>query len=402
MTSPPAEVVLVADAVFTPEERLSDGWVHVRGTRIATVGSGPLPPGLGAPVLRLPDAACLAPGFIDLHVHGGGGAQVGPDPHQVGEVAAFHARFGTTGLLATTVPGPEDTLMETVRAVGAVARRPSAGAAQVLGCHLEGPFVSPERPGALDVRHLRPPDQAELGRLLDAGGASVQMIVVAPELPGALDLVATAASDGVVVAIGHTDATYAEATAGFDRGARAATHLFNGMRPFHHRDPGPAGAALAAPRVTAEIIADGIHVHPAALRLAHAAKGPRRLALITDAMQAAGLEDGDYLLGDQRVTVTAGEARTASGSLAGSTLTMDRAVRTCVEDAGIPLIDALQMASTTPAELLGLGAVTGRIAPGADASLVVLDETLSAIGTMVCGRWAHCDDALGAVAAPAA
>ncbi len=186
------------------------------------------------------------------------------------------------------------------------------------------------------------------------------MIVVAPELPGALDLIATAASDGVVVAIGHTDATYAEATAGFDRGARAATHLFNGMRPFHHRDPGPAGAALAAPRVTAEIIADGIHVHPAALRLAHAAKGPRRLALITDAMQAAGLEDGDYLLGDQTVTVTAGEARTASGSLAGSTLTMDRAVRVCVEDAGIPLIDALQMASTTPAELLGIGAVAGR------------------------------------------
>jgi N-acetylglucosamine-6-phosphate deacetylase len=228
------------------------------------------------------------------------------------------------------------------------------------------------------------------------------MIVVAPELPGALDLVATAASDGVVVAIGHTDATYAEATAGFDRGARAATHLFNGMRPFHHRDPGPAGAALAAPRVTAEVIADGIHVHPAALRLAHAAKGPRRLALITDAMQAAGLGDGEYVLGEQTVTVTAGEARTASGSLAGSTLTMDRAVRMCVEDAGIPLIDALQMASATPAELLGIGAVAGRIAPGADASLVVLDEALDAIGTMVRGRWAYCDDELGAVAAPAA
>jgi N-acetylglucosamine-6-phosphate deacetylase len=174
------------------------------------------------------------------------------------------------------------------------------------------------------------------------------------------------------------------------------------MPPFHHRDPGPAGAALAAPRVTAEIIADGIHVHPAALRVAHAAKGPRRLALITDAMQAAGLGDGEYLLGEQTVTVTDGEARTASGSLAGSTLTMDRAVRVCVKDAGIPLIDALQMASATPAELLGIGTVAGRIAPGADASLVVLDDALVAIGTMVCGRWAYCADALRAVTAPAA
>jgi N-acetylglucosamine-6-phosphate deacetylase len=402
MTSPPAEVVLFADAVFTPAERLVDGWVHVRDTQIAAVGSGPMPAGMGAPVVRLPAGASLAPGFIDLHVHGGGGAQVGPDARGVAEVAAFHARHGTTGLLATTVPGPEATLVETVRAVAAVARRPSGEAAQVLGCHLEGPFVSPERPGALDVRHLRAPDPAELWRLLDAGGGSVQMIAIAPELPGALDLIATAAAEGVVVALGHTDASYAEATAGFHRGARAATHLVNGMRPFHHRDPGPAGAALAAPRVTAEIIADGVHVHPAALRLAHAAKGPDRLALITDAMQAAGLEDGDYLLGEQTVTVTGGEARTASGSLAGSTLTMDRAVRVCVEEAGIPVIDALQMASATPAELLGIGAVSGRIGPGADASLVVLDEHLTAIGTMVCGRWAHWDDALGAVAAPAA
>src|SRR5262245_52838371 len=210
MTSPPAEVVLFADAVFTPAERLADGWVHVRGAKIAAVGSGPVPPGIGAPVVRLPAGAFLAPGFIDLHVHGGGGAQVGPDPRGVTEVAAFHARHGTTGLLATTVPSPEETLVETVRAVAAAARRPSDDAAQILGCHLEGPFVSPDRPGALDVRHLRPPDPAELGRLLDAGGGSVQMIVVAPELPGALDLIAAAAADGVVVALGHTDATYAE------------------------------------------------------------------------------------------------------------------------------------------------------------------------------------------------
>jgi N-acetylglucosamine-6-phosphate deacetylase len=394
MTSPPAEVVLSADAVFTPAERLSDGWLHVSGGRIAVIGSGAVPSAIDAPVARLPPGACLAPGFIDLHVHGGGGGQVGPDPNGVAAVAAFHARHGTTGLLATTVPASPEVLVDAVRAVAAVARRPQPDAAQVLGCHLEGPFVSPERPGALEVRHLRPPDPVELARLLDAGGGSVQMMVVAPELPGALDLIAAAADDGVVLSVGHTDATYAEAVAGFDRGARAATHVFNAMRPLHHREPGAAGAALTTSRVTVEIIADGIHVHPAVLRLAHAAKGPGRLALITDAMQAAGLGDGEYLLGDQTVTVADGQARTASGSLAGSTLTMDRAVRVCVEQAGIPLIDALQMASSTPAALLGIGEVAGRLAPGAAANLVVLDEHLAAIGTMVGGRWAHCGDAL--------
>jgi len=399
MTSLHDEVVLSAETLFTAVERLADGWVHVRGARIAGVGSGRVPD-LGAPVVRLPAGSTLAPGFIDLHVHGGGGAQVGPDPKAVHEVAAFHARHGTTGLLGTTVPGPKETLVDTVRAVAAVARRPGPGAARVLGCHLEGPFLSPERPGALDVRHLRPPDRDELIRLLDAGGGSVQMLVVAPELPGALELIAEAADDGVVVSIGHTDATYDEAMAGFHRGARAATHLFNGMRALHHREPGPAGAALSEPRVTAEIIADGIHLHPATLRLAHAAKGPGRLALVTDAMQATGLADGEYRLGDQTVTVTAGTARIPSGSLAGSTLTMDRAVRACVEN-GIPLPDALQMATATPAALLGIGEVTGRIAPGADADLVVLDETLAAVGTMVGGEWVYRDAILGPAAAGA-
>ena len=397
MASPPAEVVLCADAVFTSTERLEDGWVHVRDARIAAVGSGAVPEH-DAAVVRLPPGACIASGFIDLHVHGGGGAEVGPDPHAVADVAAFHARHGTTGLLATTVPAAEDALVDTVRAVAAVARRPYAEAAQVLGCHLEGPFLSAARPGALDVRHFRAPDGAELDRLLDAGGGSVQMIVIAPELPGALDLIATAAAEGVVVSIGHTDATYDEATAGIDRGARAATHLFNGMRPMHHREPGPAGAALATPRVTVELIADGVHVHPAAIRLVHAAKGPDRVALVTDAMQAAGLPDGDYALGDQPIAVRGGEARTAGGSLAGSTLTMDRAVRHCVREAGVPLVDALRMASATPAALLGIGSATGHIAPGADADLVVLDDDLAAIGTMVGGRWAFCDPVLAAEA----
>jgi N-acetylglucosamine-6-phosphate deacetylase len=396
MTAPPDEVLLAADAVFTPHERLAPGWVHVRGDRIAAAGAGAPPSPPGAPVVRLPAGACVAPGFIDLHVHGGGGAQVGPDPEAILAAARFHAGHGTTGLLATTVPAPEATLAETVRAVAAAARRGTTDAARVLGCHLEGPFVSPVRPGALDVRHLRAPDPGELARLLDAGGGSVQMIAVAPELPGALDLIASAADEGVLVALGHTDATYAQALAGVDCGARVATHLFNAMRPLHHRDPGVIGAALSTPRLTAELIADGVHVHPAVIRLVHAAKGPERVALITDATQAAGLPDGEYALGDQPIAVTGGEARTAAGALAGSTLTMDRAVRVCVQQAGIPLGDALAMAAATPARLLGLGEVAGRIAPDADADLVVLDEALEAVGTMVGGRWVFRAFELGA------
>jgi N-acetylglucosamine-6-phosphate deacetylase len=393
MTAPPPELVLVADALFTPAERLAAGWVHVRDGRIVAAGEGTPP--ADAPAVRLPRDRTIAPGFIDLHVHGGGGAQVGPDPHGVAEMARFHARHGTTGLLATTVPAAVDELVATVRAVAAgAARRPHPDAACVLGCHLEGPFVSPDRAGALDPRHLRPPDLALLDRLLDAGAGSVQTIVVAPELPGALELIAAAAGEGVRGAIGHTDATYEQALAAFDRGARAVTHLFNAMRPLDHREPGVVGAALATPRVTAELIADGIHLHPSALRIAHAAKGPDRLALVTDATQAAGLPDGDHALGGRRITVVGGEARTPEGSLAGSTLTMDRAVQVCVEQAGIPLPDALTMASATPAALLGLGRVKGRIAPGADADLVVLDGGWRAVGTMIAGRWAHADAAL--------
>jgi N-acetylglucosamine-6-phosphate deacetylase len=258
----------------------------------------------------------------------------------------------------------------------------------VLGSNVEGPFVSPARPGALEVRHLRDPDRDELGRLLEAGDGTVRAIVVAPELAGAPELIAAAAGAGVNVSLGHSDATYEEAMAGVAAGARAATHLFNAMRPLRHRDPGIVGAALASDEITVELIADGIHVHPAVLRLVHAAKGPERVVLVTDAMMAAGLPDGDYALGDQPIAVRDGQARTASGSLAGSTLTADRAVRVCVEQAGIPLADALHMASATPAALLGLDDA-GRIAAGARADLVVLDAGLRAIATMVAGRWVH-------------
>src|SRR4051794_10396286 len=381
-----SDLVLVAGAVHTPDERLAPGWVHVRDGRIAAVGSG-APRATDPRVVALPDRAIVAPGFVDLHVHGGGGAQVGPDPDAIAGVARFHARHGTTALLATTVPASADALARTVGAIAAVASEAPTDRARVLGSHLEGPFVSAARPGALDVRHLRAPDRAELERLLDAGAGPVRAIVIAPELPGALDLVAAAAGAGALVGLGHSDATYAEALAAIDRGARVATHVLNAMRALHHREPGIIGSALADERMTTELIADGVHVHPAVLAIVHAAKGAGAVSLVTDAMQAAGLPDGEYALGDQAIAVAGGEARTAAGALAGSTLTMDRAVRVAVEQAGIPLPDALAMASATPAALLGPDGTAGRLVPGAHADLVVLDAALHAIGTMVAGRW---------------
>jgi N-acetylglucosamine-6-phosphate deacetylase len=386
------ELVLAADAILTPAERLAPGWVHVRDGRIVALAAGP-PPAGDAPVQRLPAGACLAPGLIDLHVHGGGGAQVGPDPAAITEVARFHARHGTTRLLATTVPSAEDVLLQTVRAVRVAARAPVPDAALVAGCHLEGPFVSPAKPGALDRRFLRAPDRGELDRLLAAGEGHVRMIVVAPELPGAPELIAAAAEQGIVVSIGHTAATHDEARAGIAHGARSATHLFNAMAPLHHREPGAVGAALASAQVTVELVADGVHVHPAVLRIVHAAKGAARVSLVTDAMQAAGLPDGDYRLGDQAVTLRDGQVRLAGqDTLAGSALTMEGALRTCV-DAGIPLGDALAMASSTPAALLGIGDEAGRIAPGLAADLVVLDAGLAVLGTMRAGAWLFRDAA---------
>jgi N-acetylglucosamine-6-phosphate deacetylase len=381
-------VLLAAGAVQTPSERLAPGWVHVSGERIAAVGRGEPPEGIDAPLVRLADGATVAPGFVDLHIHGSGGAQVGADAGAIADVARFAARHGTTTLLPTTVPSADEALTDAVRAVAAVAADRPRAAARVLGSHLEGPFVSPARPGALEIRHLRSPDPAELRRLLDAGGGTVRAITVAPELDGAPELIGAAAAAGLHVSLGHTDATYAEAMAGFAAGAHGATHLFNAMRPLHHREPGIIGAALSSDEVRVELIADGVHVHPAILRMVHAAKGPQGVALVTDAMMAAGLPDGQYALGDQPIAVVHGEARTESGSLAGSTLTLDRAVRVCVEEAGIPLADALEMASTTPAALLGLDDA-GRIAAGARADLVVLDAELRAIATMLAGRWAH-------------
>jgi N-acetylglucosamine-6-phosphate deacetylase len=381
--------VLVADRVATPYELLSDGFVVVEGASVREVGRG-RPPANGGPVVEL-GGLLVAPGFIDLHVHGGGGHDVNrPTPEEVAQaarsVAAFHASHGTTSLVATTVSDSHEVLLSAVQGIAEVSEEPSSG---VLGTNLEGPYISRVRAGAQYPSALRLPSKPEFSQLLDKARGTLRLITVAPELPGALEVIRTAAAAGVVASIGHTDADYAAAAAAFDAGARHVTHLFNAMPSLHHRRPGPAGAALGDPRVSVELVSDGVHVHPAVISLV-ANLAAERLVLVTDAIGPAGAPPGRYHLGPVEVLVSEDRSVLAdgSGTVAGSVLTMDKAVSFAVRKAGVPLLVALQAASYNPASVLGEKR-KGRLAPGADADLVVLSTDLHALATVRGGRVVH-------------
>jgi N-acetylglucosamine-6-phosphate deacetylase len=325
----------------------------------------------------------IVPGFIDLHCHGGGGHTFTTgDASSAQKAAAFHLGHGTTTMLASLVSSPFELMRDAVTAY-----RPLVAAGVLAGVHFEGPYLSGARCGAQNPDFLRDPSVDELGALLKAAEDTVRMVTVAPELPGALAAISFLRDHGVLAAIGHTDAAYEQARAGIDAGATVGTHLFNGMRPIHHREPGPVVALLDTPPLVCELIADNVHLHPGALVFAARAAGPDRTMLVTDAMDAAGMPDGQYELGGQEVVVADRVARLArNGSIAGSTLTMDVALRNAVA-AGIALPDAAAMAATTPARLLGLADQVGAIEAGLRADLVVLSAGLRVKRVMRAGVW---------------
>jgi N-acetylglucosamine-6-phosphate deacetylase len=369
--------IVAADRVVTPSDCLAPGWLRIAGGRIAAMGEGE-PPEPAAYRVRW-----ALPGFIDMHVHGGGGASFTEgSPDDVRRAAAFHRGHGTTRLLASLVTAPLDELE---RRVAMLADLADEGV--IDGIHLEGPFLSAARCGAQNPRHLTAPDVAAFRRLHAAARGWLKMITIAPELPGALDVIRAAAGAGVIAAAGHTDASAEVTAAAIAAGVSHATHLFNGMRPLAHREPGPAGALLDS-QVTCEIVADGTHLHDTVIRLAARAAGPGNLVLITDAMAAAGMPDGTYRLGDLAVTVTAGVARLTPtrpsaapaaapgdplGAIAGSTATMDQVVRHAITAVGLRVPAVAAAASTTPARRLGLSAETGALVPGLAADIVLLD-----------------------------
>ncbi|MGZ4165318.1 MAG: N-acetylglucosamine-6-phosphate deacetylase [Solirubrobacteraceae bacterium] len=376
--------VLAGGRVVTPGGVAGDGWVHVEGELIVSVGAGR--PAIDAPLVDL-EGAWLLPGFVDLHMHGGGGHSVAASREAMDGAVAFHRRHGTTATVVSLMTAPVDELAEQLTWAAELHRRGPTPGGHVLGSHLEGPFLSPRRSGAQNEAHMLAPDAAVLDRLVAAADGSLRMITLAPELDGALALIAPLRRQGVIVAMGHSDATYEQATAAIRAGANHATHLFNAMPSLHHRAPGLVGAALEA-GLPCELINDGRHVHPAVIRLvARLISCP---VLVTDAIDATGVGDGTFVLGGQEVRVHEGEARLArTESLAGSTLTMAEALRRAVTDTGLSLEQASAAASGNPARVLGLEASTGSIGPGRRADLVVLDDALEVTAVMANGDWCH-------------
>jgi N-acetylglucosamine-6-phosphate deacetylase len=370
-------VLLTADRVALPTGSVEPGWVETDGDRVTGAGGGTPPAPAGR---HLPGT--LVPGFVDAHSHGGGGAAfTSGDPAEAATVLATHRAHGTTTMVASLVTDTTERLEASVRALAPLVR-----AGELAGIHLEGPWLSHAHCGAHDPALLRAPDPAEVTRLLDAGDGAIVMVTLAPELEFGLEAVELLRHRGVIAALGHSDASYAVAREALDAGVGVATHLFNAMRPIHHREPGPVLALVEDPRAHVELIADGIHLHPQVLHWA-AMSAPHRFLLVTDAMGAAGAADGDYVLGPAAVQVREGVARLASnGAIAGSTLTMDRAVRYAVATAGLPLDAVVEAATATPARLLGLTDV-GAIEPGRRADLVHLDADLRVVAVMRRGTW---------------
>lgn len=323
-------------------------------------------PGGGATSDRI-----LLPGLIDLHVHGGANADFMDGSEEAARaVAAHHARHGTTALAATTLSSPNTELKHALRGIVAATMRPAERTAEIAGVHLEGPYLNPRFAGAQNRDAIRPASVRELEQYVSICGNLPMIVTIAPEIEGALEIIA-ALHDRVTFSIGHSAATFSEATAAIEAGARHFTHLFNAMSPLHHREPGVVGAALLAPEATVELIADGHHVHRAVLRV-FAQLLHSRTALVTDAMRACGMPDGTYKLFEHEVRVSDGAARLEDGTLAGSVLTMFGAVRNMVELAGLPLEEAVPLATTVPAQRLGLATRKGKIAAGYDADLVLI------------------------------
>lgn len=326
----------------------------------------------------------LVPGMIDVHIHGANGFDMMDGTEKsIQEVSSACASSGCTSFLATSVSSTLEDLLEMIRSVKRVIGHEVG--AKIAGIHLEGPYLNPKRKGMQNEKYLRHPNLEEMNLIFEEAGSLIKMVTIAPELPGGMELISFLKEKGVVIAIAHSDATYEEAKQAFASGASHVTHCFNGMRPIHHRDPGVIVAAFEEKHVSLQAIVDNVHLHPAIIRLMHTLKGPEGMVLITDALQAMGLGDGDYMFGGHHVTVSEGVARLKDGTLASSTVTMNEALRYTVES-GIPLIDAVKMASTTPANILGLQQ-KGTITSGFDADLVLLDDEFKVCWTMVNGQF---------------
>jgi N-acetylglucosamine-6-phosphate deacetylase len=375
-------VLLTVDTLLTGRELLRPGWIEVSHGLVQAVGTGAAP----RPADRDLGAMIVVPGFVDTHLHGGGGANFSTaSTADTSTAVEFHRRHGTTTLVASLVTAGPAELLRQVRELADDVR-----GGLLAGLHLEGPWLSAKRCGAHQPSLMRDPDPAEIGRVLDAGGGAIRMVTLAPERDGALAAIGQVVEAGVVAAVGHTEATYEQTRAAIAAGATVGTHLFNAMRPIDRREPGPIIALLEDSRVTVELITDGVHFGPAIYRHVTRSAGPDRVSLVTDAMAATGMADGVYYLGPLAVDVVGGVARVSgTDTIAGSTATMDRVFRFAVSHSGLARDEALMLAvrqaSINPARALGMPCAG--LVPGATADLVVLDSDLAVTGVLRQGSW---------------
>jgi N-acetylglucosamine-6-phosphate deacetylase len=380
--------------VVTPHGVVEPGWVRVEEGRIVAIG--------GADTLRSAQGGTdgsapevvdagrrwLLPGLVDVHVHGALGHEtMDGDVAGLQEMARFYAAHGVTSFLATTWTGSTDDTIAALHGVARAMAEPDARGAQLLGAHLEGPYLNPDRCGAQDVSVIRRGTLDESMRFLDTG--VVRMMTIAPEMPGHLEVVRGLVEHGVVMSAGHTDATYDQMRDAVAAGVTHVTHTFNAMRPLHHREPGAVGAAMALPELSVELIADDIHVHPAAMRALYATRGAEGIVLVTDAISAAGMPSGEYPIGDRTVIVADGAVRLPDGALAGSMLTLDVGLRNLQRATGRSLAELWPTSSRNAARIAGVGDHKGTIEVGRDADLVVVDDQVRVELTIVGGRLAH-------------
>ncbi|MGD0878229.1 MAG: N-acetylglucosamine-6-phosphate deacetylase [Anaerolineales bacterium] len=376
------QTLITGGTILTPDQVIMAHTLIVEGEKILQIIPDAPSALIGKEIIHV-KGFFVIPGFIDIHVHGAYGFDtMDATSDAILGMGNYFARYGVTSFLPTTVAASARDIQATINNVSTTPQ--SSHGARHIGIHLEGPYLSHEFRGAQPSQHLRSADINEYKSWIE--NKDVRLMTVAPEVEGVSDLIKVGTEAGIEFALGHTGATYEQAQAAVGSGLRQATHTFNGMPAFHHRSPGVLGAVLSDDRIWAQIIVDGIHVHPAIVKFLIKAKGTDRTILITDAIRATGMPDGDYSLGDQMVHVKDGVARTDAGGLAGSTLTMDQALRKVMEFVEISLPEALPMATRVPATAMNLESHKGTIAPGFDADIVVLDESYHVRMTMVGGR----------------
>jgi N-acetylglucosamine-6-phosphate deacetylase len=371
--------------LITPEEQFEEGLLVIDQGKIVYAGEAD-----NGPILEkgavIPVEGWIVPGLIDIHIHGMNGCDVmDGDLHSLKVISESLARCGVTAFLATTMTAEKERLKQVVTKVAEFMERPTKGAV-CLGIHLEGPWIHPMYKGAQNESYITAPSVSDLEEIWGAADRKIRVVTIAPDIPGSEEAIRRLKELGMTVSIGHTGAKFDQATRALELGATHFTHCFHAMRGFHHREPGTVGAAMYHESATTELILDGIHSHPTAGQLLYRLKGRERLALVSDAMRATGIGDGTYELGGQVVHVGNGAARLEDGTLAGSILTLNRAVRNAVEWWKVPLREAVHMASLTPASIIGLDGRKGKLKEGYDADFLVLNENGEVFLTAIQGE----------------